>query len=158
MDENNIEIVKNLKLFIEEYNQRYFNNLKNPIERKNWLPTIGFEIKDRKRLPGIESNVDVSGGEPYDGAYSSDKKIIEMGAMKHNALFSVAFLLEHKKFLWRVNQPFSENLYIHEVEELRTGTVFNESKIKEKNSNDLTEVANYLTSKIVEIYEKFPPR
>ena len=37
MDENNIEIVKNLKLFIEEYNQRYFNNLKNPIERKNWL-------------------------------------------------------------------------------------------------------------------------
>ena len=105
MDENNIEIVKNLKLFIEEYNQRYFNNLKNPIERKNWLPTIGFEIKDRKRLPGIESNVDVSGGEPYDGAYSSDKKIIEMGAMKHNALFSVAFLLEHKKFLWRVNLP-----------------------------------------------------
>ena len=157
MDENNIEIVKNLKLFIEEYNQRYFNNLKNPIERKNWLPTIGFEIKDRERLPGIESNVDVSGGEPYDGAYSSDKKIIEMGAMKHNALFSVAFLLEHKKFLWRVNLP-NNDLYIHEVEELRTNAIFSESKINEKYFKNLNEVVDYLSSRIVEIYEKFPPK
>ena len=158
MNENDIETVKNLRSFIQEYNQRYFKKVTEPGEKEYWLPVIGFEIKDREKFPGIESNIDVSGGEPYDGAYSSDKKIIEMGAMKHNALFSVAFLLEHKKFLWRVNQPFSENLYIHEVEELRTGNVFNESKIKEKNFNDLTEVANYLTSKIVEIYEKFPPR
>jgi hypothetical protein len=158
MNENDIAIVKNLRSFIQEYNQRYFKKVTETLKKEYWLPVIGFEIKDREKLPGIESNVDVSGGEPYDGAYSSKKEIIEMGAMKHDALFSVAYLLEHKKFLWRVNQPFTENLYIHEEEELRTGTVFNEPKIKEKNFNNLTEVANYLTSKIVEIYEKFSPK
>ena len=99
----------------------------------------------------------MSGGEPYDGAYSSDKKIIEMGAMKHNALFSVAFLLEHKKFLWRVNLP-NNDLYIHEIEELRTNAIFSESKTNEKYFKNLNEAVDYLSSRIVEIYEKFPPR
>ena len=158
MNENDIEKVKNLRSFIQEYNQRYFAKVTETWKKKYWLPTIGFEIKDREKLPGIESNVDVSGGEPYDGAYSSNKKIIEMGAMKHDALFSVAFLLEHKKFLWRVNQPISKNLYIHEEEELITGTIFNEPKIKEKYFDNLTEIVDYLTSKIVKIYEKYPPK
>ena len=157
MDENNIEIVKNLKLFIEEYNKRYFNNLKNPIEKKYWLPTIGFEIKNREKLPGIESNVDVSDGEIYDGAYSSYKKIREMSGFNHDALFSVAFQLEHKKFLWRVNLP-NNNLYIHEIEELSTNAIISESKTNEKYFKNLNEVVDYLSSRIVEIYEKFPPR
>ena len=157
MNENDIETVKNLRSFIQEYNQRYFKKVTEPGEKEYWLPVIGFEIKDREKFPGIESNIDVSGGEPYDGAYSSDKKIIEMGAMKHNALFSVAFLLEHKKFLWRVNLP-NNDLYIHEIEELRTNAIFSESKTNEKYFKNLNEVVDYLSSRIVEIYEKFPPR
>ena len=157
MNENDIETVKNLRSFIQEYNQRYFKKVTEPGEKEYWLPVIGFEIKDREKFPGIESNIDVSGGEPYDGAYSSDKKIIEMGAMKHNALFSVAFLLEHKKFLWRVNLP-NNDLYIHEIEELRTNAIFSESKTNEKYFKNLNEAVDYLSSRIVEIYEKFPPR
>ena len=157
MNKNDIETVKNLRSFIQEYNQRYFKKVTEPGEKEYWLPVIGFEIKDREKFPGIESNIDVSGGEPYDGAYSSDKKIIEMGAMKHNALFSVAFLLEHKKFLWRVNLP-NNDLYIHEIEELRTNAIFSESKTNEKYFKNLNEVVDYLSSRIVEIYEKFPPR
>ena len=158
MNENDIEIVKNLRSFIQEYNKKYFIKETEPWKKKYWLPVIGFEIKDREKLPGIESNVDVSNGEIYDKAYNSYKEIIKMGAMKHDALFSVVFRLEHKQFLWRVNQPFSKDLYIHEEESLLTGTVFNEPKVKEKYFNNLTEIVNYLNSKIVEFYEKFPPK
>ena len=161
MNKNDIEIVRNLRSFIQEYNKKYYEKLDfvaEPWKKKYWLPVISFEIKNREKLPGIESNVDVSDGEIYDRAYSSYKKIIEMGAMKHDALFSVAFRLEHKQFLWRVNQPITKNLYIYEEECLLTDTVFNEPKVKEKYFDNLNEIVNYLTSKIVEIYEKFPPK
>ena len=160
MNENDIAIVRNLRSFIQEYNEKYFEKIDfvaEPLKKKYWMPVIGFEIKNREKLPGIESNVDVSDGEIYDRAYSSYKKIIEMGAMKHDALFSVAFRLEHKQFLWRVNQPIT-GLYIHEEECLLTNTDFNQPEVKEKYFDNLTETVNYLTSKILEIYEQFPPK
>ena len=161
MNENDIAIVRNLRSFIQEYNEKYFEKIDfvaEPLKKKYWMPVIGFEIKNREKLPGIESNVDVSDGEIYDRGISSYKEIIEMGAGNHDALFSVAFILDHKKFLWRVNQPITKNLYIYEEECLLTDTVFNEPKVKEKYFDNLNEIVNYLTSKIVEIYEKFPPK
>ena len=158
--DHEIHLVQELKDFIARYNFLYFNKLeKDAFNKKYWLPKIGFEIKDREKFPGIDSNIDVSDGEWFDRSISSSKQVREsMGGYGNGTLFSVVFSLAHKDLLWRVCESESQRLYIYEI--INDHTTSFSSKInkgEEKYFKTLGDIINYIQNKIVETFEKFPP-
>ena len=52
INEYDINLIKELKEYIREYNIRYFRKEKDWFKNKYPLPTIGFEIKNNGAMPG----------------------------------------------------------------------------------------------------------
>tara|TARA_B100000427_G_C15388867_1_gene542402 strand:- start:294 stop:788 length:495 start_codon:yes stop_codon:yes gene_type:complete len=158
IDNYDLNLIKELKESIYEYNTRYYAKVKFPSERKYWLPKIGFEIKNKKKLPGIISN--------YDDDIQIYDRLIEVlegdnypNIDTHDVFFSVVFCLDHKSIIWRVSHNhLEEDIYLIEnIEEVKTKTPLINRSFKNTKYKNMDEVVNYISSQIKDTYEKFPP-
>ena len=157
IDEYDINLIKELKEYIHEYNVRYFRKEKDWYKIKYPLPTIGFEIKNKEKLPDIDSNYD-DDLPFFDKDYDSDIEFQKMVNHIHDVLFSVVFSLEHKKLIWRVR--LSEDLIINveTIEEESTGTSLGNSNYKNEKHDEINTVVNYISAQIRDTFEKYPPK
>ena len=152
---HDIELVKELKDFINRYNYFYFKHSKDEfVGIMSPLPKIGFEIKDREKFRDIKSNYDNKAGEFYDGI-APDKEIRDAAGLKdYGILFSVAFRLNHKQILWRVIESTNDFYVGYSDSSHNFQQSLNNSEFR---SDSMYEVVNYIMGEITKTYEKFPP-
>jgi hypothetical protein len=158
IDNYDLNLIKELKEYINEYNTRYYVKEKFPGERKYWAPKIGFEIKNQKKLPGITSNYD-DDIQIYDTLYEVlGRENYPHYIEPHDVYFSVVFLLGHKRIIWRVNyNHLEEAIYlIATIEIEHTKTALTNRREKYTKYKNMDEVVNYISSQIKDTYEKFP--
>tara|TARA_Y100000389_G_scaffold53041_1_gene48915 strand:- start:1716 stop:2195 length:480 start_codon:yes stop_codon:yes gene_type:complete len=158
IDKYDINLIKELKEYIREYNVRYFRKEKDWFKIKYLLPTIGFEIKNKEKLTGIDSNYD-DDLPIFDKDFISDIELQKrVGIGSHNVLFSVVFQLEHKKIIWRVRQSEDTIFNVETTEEESTGTSLGNRNYKEEEHNEINTVVNYISAQISDTFEKYPPK
>ena len=157
IDEYDINLIKELKEYIHEYNVRYFRKEKDWYKIKYPLPTIGFEIKNKEKLTGIDSNYD-DNLPIFDKDYISDIETQKAVNHIHDVLFSVVFQLEHKKIIWRVRQSEDTIFNVETTEEESTGTSLGNRNYKNEKHDEINMVVNYITAQIRDIFEKYPPK
>jgi hypothetical protein len=162
IDEYDINLIKELKEYIHEYNVRYFRKSKDWLEKeyKHQLPTIGFEIKNKEKLTGIDSNYDDSNTLLlFDKDFISDIELQKrVGIGSHNVLFSVVFWLEHNKIIWRVRQIEDAIFFVETIQEVSTNTSLGNRNYKEEEHNEINTVVNYISAQISDTFEKYPPK
>jgi len=157
IDEYDINLIKELKEYIHEYNVRYFRKEKDWYKIKYPLPTIAFEIKNKEKLTGIDSNYD-DDLPIFDKDYISDIETQKAVNHIHDVLFSVVFQLEHKKIIWRVRQSEDTIFNVETKEEESTGTSLGNRNYKNEKHDEINMVVNYITAQIRDIFEKYPPK
>jgi hypothetical protein len=157
IDEYDINLIKELKEYIREYNIRYFRKEKDWFKNKYPIPTIGFEIKNKEKLPDIDSNYD-DDLPFFDMSYTSDIEIQKMTNHIHDILFSVVFRLEHKKLIWRVRQSEDLTINVETIEEESTGTSLGNRNYKNEKHDEINTVVNYISAQIRDTFEKYSPK
>ena len=157
IDQYDIDLIKELKEYIREYNIRYYREEKDWFKKKYPLPTIGFEIKNKEKLPGIDSNYD-DDHPIFDKYYGSNIEIQKALNDIHDVLFSVVFYLDHKKIIWRLKQSEDLIYSVETVEEESTDTSLGNRNYKNEKHDKINTVVSYISAQIRDTFEKYPPK
>ena len=116
-----------------------------------------FEIKNKEKLTGIDSNYD-DDLPIFDKDYISDIETQKAVNHIHDVLFSVVFQLEHKKIIWRVRQSEDTIFNVETKEEESTGTSLGNRNYKNEKHDEINTVVNYISAQIRDTFEKYPPK